>query len=989
MKRHMEIRKGLSVIAVLFLFLLASRAEALEYLVCAETRANQPRCGTGSNKYQPLKGLGLISLAEYSSDHSTEYVEEEANAAVYGSDSSWDTIIWQNIEGLGIEPMAHAMAETKISPNPDPSLPWNCYQANPLAGAFSTITIKHRLNYKEPDPPSEILFLSVPLKLKYRMKTSEGAVTTAGFTIQMGTFSHGKSVGNGDSDDGTLSFNSRVFQDIFITASASANAYCVDTASGPHGVSAQAVADPFLYVDPNWEYAHHFVVEQESTIFPGEWVEVTRAWESQGSETLNLREYQITMSPAYETTPTLGNDGVSDLVVYSVALRLPNGSLAPADIWYQRLGNDDPFGPAVQVTNDPTDDLLNDISGDYIVYTAFDSVISASGSIMLYRISTRELQPIARAEIAREPRICGNTVVWVQGSSTASQVMLYDLAWLGTAQQAFVVAGPIPPASQVQVGSRYIVWTEYAGDQFDVQAFDLTSYTRMAITASPDLDDTEPSTFGDWVVWQSRVRGSPVATIWAFNPTTFARFPIADNGAGNFRPSIDGDLVAYESNLHGNLDIFLYRMSDGQTFQVTNIPSDQYLNDVFGNKVAYVDMRSGNEDVWVTIFNQSPAANAGLDETVHAGASVTLDGSSSYDPDENYPLTYSWSILSKPQGSSAELSGADSVNPSFIADLLGDYVVQLVATDSAGWSSLPDSVTITTANSPPVADAGPDQNLIFLGSDVYLDGSQSYDSDGDQISFQWSFHSKPDGSNAMLSDADTANPTFVADAYGTYRLILTVADPFGASASDSVDVSFDNLHPVADAGGNQAVVAPVTVLLDGSGSSDPNGDPLTYQWNLATKPEGSAAELYGAGAVSPSFEADLPGTYVVNLIVSDGLLSSEPSSVTVTATAGVNEAITILMDTVAMINALPPSSFKNRNMSKPLTNKIAAVISLIEQGNYAEALDKLNRDILPKMDGCAKAGAPDKNDWITDCDAQEEVYPSLVEVVELLKLFFP
>lgn len=702
---------------------------------------------------------------------------------------------------------------------------------------------------------------------------------------------------------------------------------------------------------------------------------------------LNLREYQLTMSSAYETSPTLGNDGVSDLVVYSVALRLPNGSLAPADIWYQRVGNDGPFGPAVQVTNDPTDDLLNDISGDYIVFTAFDSVTAFSGSIMLYRISTRELQPIARAEIAREPRIHGTTIVWVQGSSTASQVMLYELAWLGTAQQALVVAGPVPPASRVQVGSRYIVWSEYVVNQFDVQAFDLKSYTRIAITASPDFDDTEPSTFGDWVVWQSRVKGSPVVTIQAFNP--FARFPIADNGAGNFRPSIDGDLVAYESNLYGNLDIFLYRMSDRQTFQITSVPSDQYLNDVFGNKVAYVDMRYGNEDVWVTVFNQSPVAKAGLDETVHAGASVTLDGSSSYDPDENYPLTYSWSILSKPQGSAAELSGADSVNPSFIADLLGDYVVRLVVTDAAGWSSLPDSVTITTSNSSPVADAGPDQNLILLGTDVSLDGRQSYDPDSDEISFQWSFHSKPDGSNAMLSEADTANPTFVADVYGTYRLTLTVADPFGATASDSVDVSFDNLRPVADAGGNQAVVAPVTVLLDGSGSSDPNGDPLTYQWNLATKPEGSAAELFGADTVSPSFEADLPGTYVVNLTVSDGLLSSEPSSVTVTVTAGVSEPITMLMDAVDIINTLPPSSFKNRNMSKPLTNKIAAVISLIEQGNYAEALDKLNHDILPKMDGCAKAGAPDKNDWITDCDAQEEVYPCLLEVVELLELFFP
>jgi beta propeller repeat protein len=74
---------------------------------------------------------------------------------------------------------------------------------------------------------------------------------------------------------------------------------------------------------------------------------------------------------------------------------------------------------------------------------------------------------------------------------------------------------------------------------------------------------------------------------------------VADNGAQDFRPSIDGDLICYESTINGNMDVFVYQLSTGKTFQVTTDIDDQYLNDIFGNLVAYVDMRYGNEDIYV------------------------------------------------------------------------------------------------------------------------------------------------------------------------------------------------------------------------------------------------------------------------------------------------------------------------------------------------------------------------------------------------------
>lgn len=287
--------------------------------------------------------------------------------------------------------------------------------------------------------------------------------------------------------------------------------------------------------------------------------------------------------------------------------------------------------------------------------------------------------------------------------------------------------------------------------------------------------------------------------------------------------------------------------------------------------------------------NNTPVANAGSNQIVVAGTSVTLDGSASRDKDGD-TLVYSWSISSKPSGSTAALSSATVVNPTFTADLAGDYLLTLVVSDGKTTSSAATvTVTATTAtsNTAPVANAGTNQTVV-AGTVVTLNGSGT-DINGDTLSYSWTFTSKPDGSGAALSSTTVPKPTFTADVAGAYVLSLIVNDGKVNSAASATTITATtatvNVAPVANAGANQTVVAGTVVTLNGSGT-DANGDPLTYTWTTNSIPNvdgPSNAVLSDPSAAKPTFTADLAGAYVFSLRVNDGKLDSEPATVTVTA----------------------------------------------------------------------------------------------------------
>ena len=313
------------------------------------------------------------------------------------------------------------------------------------------------------------------------------------------------------------------------------------------------------------------------------------------------------------------------------------------------------------------------------------------------------------------------------------------------------------------------------------------------------------------------------------------------------------------------------------------------------------DLRDGNHDGKITILdtvackkictlpncNSRPDADAGLNQLGMPGQTVTLDGSGSSDAD-GQALTYLWTLYA-PNGSSATLPDYTAIRPQFVPDIAGDYEIQLVVNDGSVDSEI-DTIFVTTSGSnlAPTANAGQDQS-VPLGGTVQLDGSRSYDANQDILGYTWQLTSVPAGSAATLSDPYVFNPSFVADVAGLYTLSLTVNDGYVHSipVTVSVTTTAKNAAPIANAGLDSAVAPGTTFQLNGAASYDPDGGTLRYRWTLVSRPAGSAATLNGATTIQPSFVADIDaGQYVVQLIVNDGKLDSQPDNVVIVTTPG-------------------------------------------------------------------------------------------------------
>lgn len=295
--------------------------------------------------------------------------------------------------------------------------------------------------------------------------------------------------------------------------------------------------------------------------------------------------------------------------------------------------------------------------------------------------------------------------------------------------------------------------------------------------------------------------------------------------------------------------------------------------------------------------NQKPIAEAGSPITQSADSAVSLSGAASSDPDGD-ALTWHWSFDHVPEGSAltsreapfTQNHSVEAVASSFSPDVVGTYVVKLIVTDAKGLDSDPDFVIITVEEPEnlPVANAGTDLTT-RVGTSVSLDGSRSYDPLGRTLTYTWSLIDKPSSSQVgNVTGADQATASLNPDVKGVYVASLVVSNGLAPSLADAVTITAlgDDHAPVANAGADQEVEDCTTVTLDCASSADPDGDALTYMWEVQSKPSGSAvsnASFSDRSAARPTFWPDQAGDYVLSCAVSDGTTWSSPDLVNLEA----------------------------------------------------------------------------------------------------------
>ena len=169
-----------------------------------------------------------------------------------------------------------------------------------------------------------------------------------------------------------------------------------------------------------------------------------------------------------------------------------------------------------------------------------------------------------------------------------------------------------------------------------------------------------------------------------------------------------------------------------------------------------------------------------------------------------------------------------------------------------------------------------------------MDGTSSYDVDGDMLTYEWSLVSKPHGSETSFSDPTAPTPSFTMDSSGSYVVQLVVHDGAMTSDPDIVVIATHNSQPVANPGQNKQVQMGELVNLDGSRSYDADHQSLTHEWSFTVVPQGSMATFSDPTANRPMFLPDLEGLYVAQLIVNDGTVDSVPETVTVSVGQGAN-----------------------------------------------------------------------------------------------------
>ncbi|MCB1849724.1 MAG: PKD domain-containing protein [Gammaproteobacteria bacterium] len=307
------------------------------------------------------------------------------------------------------------------------------------------------------------------------------------------------------------------------------------------------------------------------------------------------------------------------------------------------------------------------------------------------------------------------------------------------------------------------------------------------------------------------------------------------------------------------------------------------------------DGGAGSDTLIVTVGNLAPVVTVPGNQNVTEGDNVVLAAAGFTDAGttDTHTATVDWGDGVVESAAVTESAGGGSVAlGSHVYPENGVYTVAVTVTDDEGAFGR-DTLEVTVNNAPPVVEAGADQGGI-VGNAFVLDPATFTDvgvEDTHTATIDWGDGTTESGVVTEGAGSGVVAGSHVYQGEGTYRVTVTVTDDEGASGSDDlqITVTSGNVAPTAAAGGPYLVDEGQAVILDGSGSNDPDGGPqaLIYAWDLDG--DGQFNDATGVSVTLPLQPDDT--SFTVGLRVSDGALTdTDTASVTVNNVAPVVDA---------------------------------------------------------------------------------------------------
>ncbi|WP_305849545.1 myxosortase-dependent M36 family metallopeptidase [Pyxidicoccus parkwayensis] len=442
-------------------------------------------------------------------------------------------------------------------------------------------------------------------------------------------------------------------------------------------------------------------------------------------------------------------------------------------------------------------------------------------------------------------------------------------------------------ASDADADTLTYLWTQTAGTAVSLRGYDKATATFTApetvngetLTFALKVSDGKTSTTDSVDVIVSNVNRAPVVTA---SSATFDERSAATLSASATDP--DGDSLTYHWAQTDGPEVVLSGADSATvSFNTGEVAADAVLKFTVTVSDGHA---TDSKEVVVNVrqVNVQPTVNAGADTAADERSTVTMIASAS-DADGD-SLSYHWVQVS---GTPVALSNANSAEVSFTApETVNGETLSFIVTVSDGKSTTSDTknVQVLPVNRDPSVTAS--AVVVDERSTASLVAS-GIDPDGDSLSYSWEQVSGP---NVTLTGANSATATFptgevTADTELTFR--VTVSDGHASATHDVVvTVRQVNRAPVANAGEAASVKGKAAVTLDGSASADADGQTVTYQW---TQVGGPWVSLNGANTAKPTFTApDVKANteLTFRLVVSDGTLTSDGDTVTVTVTQSDN-----------------------------------------------------------------------------------------------------